>query len=717
MDRVIEIIKKRIKASKKGFITYEELAGIISENLGQEKNDFIIKSLESSGEIYFKNGRFFEFPTSLHIGNIESTKKNTYYITLPDGTKLFIKDENLNGALAYDTIVYSIDDANCVIVENILKRNTPNIVCEINKRKDQFSLIPRNIKGKIRINANSEDLEKIGEGKFVLVKVSDKQINGEFSGEILKNIELNGSIDNALALIALSNGFELDFPEEVKAEAKKIPDHVTEKEIEARKKNDFRNKIIFTIDGLDTKDIDDAISLEILPNGNYELGVHIANVSHYVKPGSSIYNDAKLRSTSLYMLNTVIPMLPKELSNGVCSLNEGVDRLAKSVIMEIDHKGNIIDSRICDSIIHSKKKMNYDDVNKVINGETPEGYEEFESILKQMNKLSKILSAKRSNLGSINFANQEIKINLDEAGNPVEFTPRESLAAEKLIENFMVSANETVATYVGWMNLPFVYRTHQGPNKFKLEEALNIIKSIGFALRSDEVLKNPKMVHYILEQLKDTEEYPILSNILLRSMAKAKYSTENIGHFALASKAYTHFTSPIRRFPDLTVHSLLDYYNEMSLGNEKFDKSILDDLEESLEEECAYASIRERQADKAEYEADKSKMIEFMRNLVGTTFEATIDMINNRAITITTDDGIPGIVSYEDISGDKFIFHDNNYTAIGRNTKIKYKIGNRVLVTLLKVDDFSQNMYFSIDKKIVKLTSPDYQLKKTQITT
>lgn len=710
MEEVVQKIREKISSSKKGCLSYRELYDVLNGIKDKKKNDFIIKSLELQGEIYNKDGLYFEFPENLKIGTIESNKKGSCYILAPDNSRLFIKDYNLNGALPYDKVVYRINEKNEIVIKKILQRKSANVVCEIAKENKKYSLVPRNIKGKLNIQINQDTLKDIGNGKFVLVKLSEEQISGTFDGEIVKQIVLDGKIDESLALIAYSNDFEIDFSEESQKQTEEIPDHVLDAEIEARKENDFRNKKIFTIDGLDTKDMDDAISIEILPNGNYELGVHIANVSYYMKPNTPLFNEARRRSTSLYMLNTVIPMLPEKLSNGICSLNEGVDRLAKSVIMEIDHQGKIVSSRICDSIINSKKKMNYDDVNKVLNGEIPAGYEEFKDELLQMGKLSKILSSQRNNQGKIDFASNEVKISLDENGNPVDFAPRENLPAEKLIENFMVSANETVASYVSWMNLPFVYRTHEGPNKFKLDEALQIIKAIGYNIHNKEVLQNPKMVHYILDKLKDAEEYPILSNILLKSMSKAKYSAENTGHFALASSAYTHFTSPIRRFPDVMVHSLLDYYNDIALGNIKIDLNLLDEIEDELELSCDYASQKERQADSAEYEAERQKMIEYMRALVGISFEASITMINERSIQIITDDGITGFVGYKDILHDNFNFHSNNYSAIGRNTKTKYKIGNRVKVTLLRIDEGSKELYFSLDEKIKQVTTPSYQL-------
>ncbi len=343
------------------------------------------------------------------------------------------------------------------------------------------------------------------------------------------------------------------------AEVEKLPSEVKEEEMVGRR--DLRDKTIFTIDGADTKDIDDAISLDMLENGNYSLGVHIADVSYYVKEGSEIYQEAMERGTSVYLADRVIPMLPHKLSNGICSLNEGVDRLAMSCVMEIDSKGNVVSYDIFESVIRSRKKMTYTDVNKIIEENIiPEGYEPFADTLIKMEELAQILRKHKVERGYIDFGIDESKIIVDETGKAIDIKLRNRGKGENLIEDFMIAANETVATCIYFMELPFIYRVHGEPNEEKINSFLTFVSSLGYTLSGKIKDMHPKTMQSILNQLKDKKEFHILSSLLLRSMQKAVYDTDNIGHFGLASERYTHFTSPIRRFPDTTVHRLLRKY-------------------------------------------------------------------------------------------------------------------------------------------------------------
>ena len=394
-------------------------------------------------------------------------------------------------------------------------------------------------------------------------------------------------------------------------------------------------------------------------------------------------------------------MLPPKLSDWLCSLNPNVDRLAKSVIIEIDNEGNVVNSRICDSVINSRKKMTYDDVNKILeDGIVPKGYEKFKDVLLQMDKLSKIIGDKKFDNGEVSFCSSETSVEIGQDGKAAKVSQRTSLSAEKLIERFMILANETVASYVDMMDLPFVYRVHEGPNPTKLREALKIINTLGYSIPESKVMRSPRLIKDILDKVKDSDKYPLLSHLLLVSMTRARYSKDNVGHFALASKAYTHFTSPIRRFPDTMVHFLLDYYNDAALGNKDISYDMLKKIEKELEEACDYASIRERQADRAEYQASRRKIMDYMKSLEGESFEAVINMINRKEVSITTDNGICGTIPFRDVLGDSYFFHENNYMLIGRHTKKKYKIGNRVLVTVKGVNEFEEKVLFTLDKNL-----------------
>lgn len=701
MEEIIRILREKVSADPFKRFDYDALRDIvIGGGTTPEKVDETIFELEQKGYVYSSNGFYRVVRETTKKGMLDVTHRGTLFIM--DGEKKrHVDSANLKGALPNDIVLYDVADDEVKILK-ILKRNNPNVVCEVlQKDNGKYKLDPKKVRGSLNINISQDVLAKLGAGSYVLVKLDKDMKYGMFDGEVVKPIVLNGKIDKDLAMVAFSNGFDTEFSPASMNEVKSLPNSVLPEEIEERKENDFRDELIFTIDGADTKDMDDAVSLKILPNGNYELGVHIANVSHYLRKCPHLLKEAKERSTSLYMLNTVIPMLPPKLSDWLCSLNPNVDRLAKSVIMEIDSEGNVVNSRICDSVINSKKKMTYDDVNSILeDGVVPEGYEPFKDTLKKMNNLSKIIGAKKYDNGEVNFCSSETSVEVDQEGRAAKISTRTSLSAEKLIERFMILANETVASYVDMMDLPFVYRVHEGPNPIKLKEALKIINTLGFNVPEGKILRSPRLIKDILEKVKDSDEFPLLSNLLLVSMSRAKYSKENLGHFALASNAYTHFTSPIRRFPDTMVHFLLDYYNDVALGNKTLDYETLKKIEASLTEACEYASLRERQANRAEYQASRRKIMDYMRTLEGQSFEAVINMIDRKEVSITTDNGITGTIPFRDVLGDSFFFHENNYMLIGRHTKRKYKIGNRVLVTVKGVNEFEEKVLFTLDRNI-----------------
>lgn len=712
MDTVVKRIRCKINSSKKKYINYNELVYFLKSISKDYNVDECIDYLIDNGFLYKEEDLFYCYELEPKVGQIKRSRTGSYNIILENGKTEKIKYEYLSGILPLDKVLYNVDNNNNVRIVKLIERSNPNVVCSIKEDLDgKLFVEPQRVNGHLNINIDEKILRSIGLGKYVLVKVGKKSFDNTYDGKVIDQIFLDGKIDNDLAFIAFENGFRTVFPDEVMEEAKYIPNKVLQEEINERKDNDFRDWLIFTIDGANTKDIDDAIGLRKLPNGNYELGVHIANVSHYVKYGSKLFNEAKKRSTSVYMLNTVIPMLPEILSNGICSLNEGENRLTKSCIMEIDANGNVVDSRICDGVIRSKKKMTYDDVNKILDdGIIPEGYEEFAEVLKEMGKLSNTLLKKLSNRGCSRFANSEINTELNNKGEIKKIEPRYQGPAEQLIEMFMITANETVAEYVSLMDLPFVYRVHEGPDEQKLEEALKILKSMDIDFPEKDYLRKPALIRKILDISKNVDEYPVISSILLYSMSRAKYSVQNIGHFAQASNFYCHFTSPIRRFPDLMVHILLDYYNKKALKQEAITTKDLKDLEKELEEICAYSSFMERQADTAEADAERLKIIAFAKGLVGNSYDAVINMISSKYVTVTTDDGLTGIISIHDVKGDNFSFHPNNYQLVGRNTKQKYKIGHRVKVTMKSVNDATSTIFFTLDENLTKKSGENKKL-------
>ena len=477
---------------------------------------------------------------------------------------------------------------------------------------------------------------------------------------------------------------------------KNIPEEVLESDKKNRR--DLTNQVIFTIDGDDTKDIDDAISIKRLENGNYELGVHIADVSYYVKEGSALDVNAMDRGTSVYLVDRVIPMIPHQLSNGICSLNEGVERLAVSCVMEIDDHGKLVDYEIFPSIIKSRKKMTYKCVNSILENDiVPEGYEPFVNDLKTMYELSRIVRKSKLNRGYLDFDVDEPKIIVDEKCHPIEIKIRNRGVGENLIEDFMILANECVATHIFYMELPFIYRVHEIPKEEKIRDFLSYIGTLGYVYHGNMKETNPKMVQGLLEFLKDKKEYKILSSLLLRSMQKAVYKAENLGHYGLASKCYTHFTSPIRRYPDTTVHRLLHTY----LFNNDLSSETIRHWEQKLPVIAEIASARERASVDCEREVDDMKMAEYMEDHIGEKFEGMISGVTNFGVFIQLDNLVEGLCRLQDMN-DFYHYDEKTMSITGEKSKMKYTLGDRVLIKVIRASKEEQTIDFEIIKKVVE---------------
>ena len=494
--------------------------------------------------------------------------------------------------------------------------------------------------------------------------------------------------------ILYENNFDYEWPEEIKEEVKNIPSEVQEEDKTGRK--DLRDEEIFTIDGIDTKDIDDAISLKKKENGNFLLGVHIADVTNYVKEHSAIDQEAYQRATSVYMNTVVNPMYPVELSNGICSLNPNVDRLTISCQMEIDKNGNLKDYDIFESIINSKMQMNYTAVNKLLNDEEfPEEYKPFEETLKNMYELTEILEKSRKNRGYQEFDVPEIKVITDESGKPIEISKRSQGKGEKLIEMFMLQANETVATYVYNMNVPFIYRVHDKPNEDKLKRVTNVIKSYGENIKINHNIMSPKYIEDILISLKDTEKSEIYNTMLLRSLARATYESYNIGHFSIGidsnkKEAYTHFTSPIRRYPDTTVHRVLKkiLHNEVEELHSDSNKSKLTII-------AKHSSVQEQNSDNCERQSNKMKTAEYMEEHIGEEYTGRISGFTPNSMFVELPNLIEGRVSFSSMD-DFYSYDEEMETIIGENNKKIYRLGDKVKVTLVRASKILREIDFEI---------------------
>ena len=659
-----------------------------------------LNELEIEGKIYLDDKGYYQtFKKSLNKvqGEINISKYGNGSVEINKGKekiKYIIEEENIAGALNGDIVVLKDiqplrKNYNEAKVEKVIKRNNGLAIFEYNGE----DFIPYGIKNKIKILCPKSTLKGIVTGSRVLVKLDKEQINtkGElliYGADIQKIIGHKDDPGIEIESIAAKYGFLKEFPKEVMAEVAKIKDEVLPEEIEGRK--DLRDEMIFTIDGKDTKDMDDAVSLKKDENGNYILGVHIADVSHYVKEGSALFNEAFKRGTSAYLIDSVVPMLPHELSNGICSLNPNADRLTKTAQMTITPEGKIIDCEIFDSVIRSRKKMTYESVNQILERNiNVEGYEEYIDTLKSMQNLSQILSKNSQKRGNIDFYSDELKVKVTKEGSPLDFIERRQGAAEKLIENFMIAANESVTKYFSYMDVPFIYRIHAVPNGDKLIKVLKTLKEEELSDNKviDRLINKISNNNYTSKDLKEfletfksqKETYSIISNLLLRGMSKAVYSDVNEGHYGLSLKYYTHFTSPIRRFPDLMVHHLINHY-------QTFEN--LDGISKSLPDICSNSSFMERRADDAEKEAVELKMAEYMENHIGEIFTGRVTNISPRKMDIKLLNQIRGIASPQDI-----IRKPNN-----QGINPKYKLGDRVYALVKEVDIPNRTIYFVISK-------------------
>ena len=488
--------------------------------------------------------------------------------------------------------------------------------------------------------------------------------------------------------------FRPEFPNEVMDELEDIPLFLDEKEINKELslgRRDLRDREIFTIDGADTKDIDDAISLSIDSNGNYHLGVHIADVSYYVKEGTKIDEEAYFRGTSVYLVDRVLPMLPHKLSNGICSLNENEDRFALSCEMIIDNKGNVTKYDIFPSIIRSRKKMTYESVNKILEENyTEDDYKEFESTLLLMNELSKILRKKMIARGYIEFESTEAKIKVDENCHPISIEARVQRSGEELIENFMIAANETVASSIYYKNLPGIYRVHDKPDEKRLSEFMKFLSLHGYIVKGKNKINNPKDLQNILNQLEEVPEVRVLHDMAIRSQAKAIYSDINIGHFGLGSKCYSHFTSPIRRYPDLILHRLVRDYNY------NYSDKLINERREQIPIEAEHCSIREQEAQNCERDVDKMKKAEYMMDHIGEIYKGIISGVQEFGIFVELDNTVEGLIKVENIKGDYYIYDKDLMALVGKKNKKRYSFGDAITVKVISADKDKSQIDFEI---------------------
>ena len=653
--------------------------------------------LEGKIEVDKTKGLFRSFPHDLgYVHGVLSINKHDEGVIMGrDGKKYKIKTEDLNDALDGDTVVVKptkkMSEGHVVCkVDKIIKRKDGLVVVEVTKGEDgEFYLRPFNARLNHPIKINAMSMRPLVEGDRIVVKISELTDNKCYYAGFVKNIGHKDDPDADLKIIAIENKIVIDFSEQALAEADAIPTEVTEEEKVGRL--DLTNKLIFSIDGASTKDRDDAVSIELNERGNYVVGVHISDVTHYVHPCMQLWEEALQRGTSVYMADTVIPMLPHKLSNGICSLNPDVDRLTFSCIMEITPQGEVLNYDFVDTVINSRKAMTYEDVNRIFeDGELPEGYEEFYDSLEMMHQLSTRMEKVKEKRGYVNFGSSDLEIKMDENGNPIEFKRKEQRSAEKIIENLMLLAGECYANY---MIIPSPLRVHEAPEEDRVEEAFEMLDKSGIRVKATHDIVNGKVIQQILGQIQDMDERSVAAQIILRSMSRARYDVENVGHFGLGLPVYGHWTSPIRRAADLRGH-----YNLRMQRDNTFAIKDADEFYDMMSEFCQHISRKERNADQAERDANEFEMIKYMKDHIGEKFNAHVTYVNSRVMFVKTEEGITGRLYPEDIEGDKFNYNDNYLTFSGKKTKKRIKIGTRLVLTALEADRDFGSISFGVQQ-------------------
>ncbi len=659
------------------------------DKLKGELDDLVSKGIihETKKQKYL----LMKYCKSLRVGAIDVAKNGYAFLVLDNAEDIFISKDNLNGAINGDLALVDLYNNRGKIEGKVLKildRKIKRLVGEIYFEGNLPTVILDDKKLDIKINLENH-FNNLVDGHKVLVELKEQVDDKIFNGVIVKIIGHKNDPDIDILSIAYKYDIELEFSEEVKKEVAVIPDKVSDKDKVGRV--DLTDSEIFTIDGDDTKDIDDAINIQ-KGNDYYLLGVHIADVTYYVRPGTALYNAAYERGTSSYLADKVLPMLPHELSNGICSLNPNVERLAISCVMKIDNNGELLEYDIFPSIIKSRKQMTYKCVNQILEkNNVPDGYEEFAESLKLMNELAHILRKRKIKKGYIEFDIPEAKIIQDESGKCIDIVKREQHEGEKLIEDFMIAANECVATHIYNMDLPFIYRVHGVPKEEKVTDFLNLLKILNININTKGIGTSSKDMQKVLNELKDYPEASVLSSLLLRSMQKAIYSTDNIGHFGLGLQNYTHFTSPIRRFPDTTVHGLLRTY----LFNKEIDSQTIDYYQTYLKGVAEHSSEREQAAVDAEREVTDMKMAEYMESHIGEEFEGIITTVTSFGFFVELPNLVEGLVHISSLDG-YYTYVPDMLALVSSSNKSSYRIGDKVKIKVVNASKDTAMIDFEV---------------------
>ena len=653
-----------------------------------------LNELEESGELVRTRKNRFGLPGKMNLvrGRIQMHAKGFAFLIPDDDAQsdVYIHHSDLASAMNNDKVMVRIEKQNADgnkpegTVIRILERATHQIVGTFEDNKSfgfvvaDDKRIPNDIFIPKGMNGGAVSGHKV---IAHITKYPEDRMSAE--GEIVHILGHKNDPGIDIISIIHKHGIKIDFPEEVLNQAANTPDEIDPSEMENRR--DLREKQIVTIDGADAKDLDDAVSVKQLENGNFQLGVYIADVSYYVEENSPIDEEAFERATSVYLVDRVIPMIPHRLSNGICSLNPQMDRLTLGCEMEINTKGEVVNHEIFQSVIRTNERMTYHDVNKILTEQDEalrERYKPLVPMFEDMEKLAKILRQKRMDRGAIDFDFKEAEVLVDETGKPEDVVLRERSVAERLIEEFMLAANETVAEHFHWMDVPFIHRIHQEPDESKLQHFFEFIAGLGYVVKGTANEIHPSALQKVIEEVKGKPEEMIVSKLMLRSMQQAKYDPGSIGHFGLATDFYTHFTSPIRRYPDLTVHRLIRTY----LIDKKLDGKTAGYWKERMPEIARHSSGMERAAVDAERETDDLKKAEFMQDKIGEEYTGVISSITNFGLFVELENTIEGLVHVSYLTDDYYHYDDRHHAMIGERTGNMYKIGEEVDVRVVKVN-------------------------------
>lgn len=699
----------------------------IQEEIGLEStNKALIDMLDAlveKGEILLTRKNSYALPERMGLirGRIQLHKKGFAFL-LPDDEErkdIYINANDLQGAMNKDHVFVRIEDEQVDdkrvegVVEKILERATSRVIGTYLDKGSYGFVVADDKRIPNDIFIRKDDSQGAVAGHKVIVIIT-KFPEGNMLAEGKVSEILGHKNDPGMDIISIihKHGITVDFPEEVLEQAKAAPDQIDPDEIKNRR--DLRAEPIITIDGADAKDLDDAVTVKKLDNGNYKLGVYIADVTYYVEEGSPMDNEAYERSTSVYLVDRVIPMIPHRLSNGICSLNPAVDRLTLGCEMEINSQGQVVHHDIFQSVINSKARMTYKEVNQILVDQDEDirlEYQPFVPMFEEMEQLAAVLREKRFGRGAIDFDFKEAQVLVDEGGRAIDVVLRERNVAEKLIEEFMLAANETIAEHFDRMDVPFIHRIHEDPDQDKLQKFFEFVGQFGYKVKgtADEI--EPQALQKVLEMVSGEQEEMIIAKLMLRSMKQAKYDPTCVGHFGLATEFYTHFTSPIRRYPDFIVHRLIRTY----LINNKVDAKTKNYWKGKLPDIAKHTSDKERTAVDAERETDDLKKAEYMQDKVGETFDGVISSVMGFGLFVELANTVEGLVHVSDLTDDYYKYDERSYSMIGERTGTVFRIGDEITIKVANVNLEERAVDFEIVgmKKQARKPKPNFDNAKS----